>query len=752
MVDYGVADAEPDGGTTDPLTHAGPVYDVDIPLTALLAFAVLVIGTVFLLTTIDRAQQLLMLAIFAALLSALLAPLVEVVAKGIGRVASTVIVHLLALVVIAGATAIVIAQIRQQASALEAYTAEQIDELRSTFLSQIGLERRLSDAASSWGTGAVTGESDAAGIATRLSELAITVVLSAFLTLQGRRLVDLAMGWSSHRERRRLLRAAWRDAVDQGTSYLRRGAAAGLVTGLAVAGVAVAFDLPAVVLLATWAALMSFIPLLGAPAGWLPVVVIAALDRSGDQALLIGGVALVGVIATHLLRARLVVVDVHPGSFLPAVGIAAGLSAAGLPGAALGVFLAAGIVAAARHDWTEIRRAGADEPEDRTVAGGIRLSPRTRPRTADADDDASPQLAGGDRLLLQLTKGTALRVTALVVFAFALQLFVTRVGPILVWTVVGMLIAVGLDQPITWIARRVPVGRSVVVVVGALLTAAAIVGLVSTASGSLGSTDRLDRDVPELVESLERMPLVGDRLAELDLDARLEDLRERAPELVTTSPITGQAISVLGGGIVGAFWVVVIALTGLLDGPRLVDAIDRRVPARFRRQGERLGRAGTAALAGYVAGSALVAAMNGVLMGTLALVFGVPLGVLLAFWAFGWNFIPQVGALIGWAPLLVLSLLQSTTVGLTVVVVFVLYQALENNVLQPAIVGHAVDISALAALGAALLGGAVAGLIGAVLAIPTAGVVRALVMEWNREDFPRLGRTVDGPIHDAPLP
>ena len=58
--------------------------------------------------------------------------------------------------------------------------------------------------------------------------------------------------------------------------------------------------------------------------------------------------------------------------------------------------------------------------------------------------------------------------------------------------------------------------------------------------------------------------------------------------------------------------------------------------------------------------------------------------------------------------------------------------------IQPSIVGQAVNISPLAALGAALFGAAVGGLIGAVLAIPTVGVINALNTEWKREDFPSV--------------
>ena len=283
-----------------------------------------------------------------------------------------------------------------------------------------------------------------------------------------------------------------------------------------------------------------------------------------------------------------------------------------------------------------------------------------------------------------------------------------------------------------------------------MLIAGIVVGLATTARGSLSDAASLDEDVPELVDSLEGLPIVGDRIADADLTAKIEQWQRDAPQVVTRSPMAGRAVGVVGGGLVGAFWVAVAALAGLLDGPRLINAIGRRVPARFSRQATRLGRAGQGALSGYVAGSALVAAMNGVLIGLLALIFGIPMAALLALWAFSWNFIPQIGALIGWAPFLFLALVQGPIVGGVSLLVFVLYQSVENNVIQPSIVGNAVDISALAALGAALVGVAIAGLIGAVLAIPIAGVARALVSEWQRDDFPRLRLRSETSVSDTP--
>ncbi|MEZ5294919.1 MAG: hypothetical protein R2697_01180 [Ilumatobacteraceae bacterium] len=76
--------------------------------------------------------------------------------------------------------------------------------------------------------------------------------------------------------------------------------------------------------------------------------------------------------------------------------------------------------------------------------------------------------------------------------------------------------------------------------------------------------------VPELVESLSGLPLVGDSLTDADLDEKIDQFRRDFPDLITRSPAAGQAVGLLGGGVVSAFWVIVAALACLLDGPRLV--------------------------------------------------------------------------------------------------------------------------------------------------------------------------------------
>ena len=131
-------------------------------------------------------------------------------------------------------------------------------------------------------------------------------------------------------------------------------------------------------------------------------------------------------------------------------------------------------------------------------------------------------------------------------------------------------------------------------------------------------------------------------------------------------------------------------------------------------------------IARYAVGSVVIAAIAGSAVFAIAVVAGVPLAILLGLWAAVTNFVPQVGGYLGGAPLVVLGFTTGTTKGLVIAVVYIVYMQLENRVIQPLIVSKAVGISPFVAMVAVLIGGAAAGVVGAVLITPFVAVVIAL--------------------------
>jgi predicted PurR-regulated permease PerM len=129
--------------------------------------------------------------------------------------------------------------------------------------------------------------------------------------------------------------------------------------------------------------------------------------------------------------------------------------------------------------------------------------------------------------------------------------------------------------------------------------------------------------------------------------------------------------------------------------------------------------------------------LNGLVILTTGLVLGVPLAPIAGIWSTLTNFIPQIGGFLGGSFFVVLALTKSPVTALIAGAIFLGYQQFENNVVQPAIVGSAVNLTPPATMLAALIGGAAAGVPGALVATPLMGAAKALYLDRRGKLPPR---------------
>lgn len=181
----------------------------------------------------------------------------------------------------------------------------------------------------------------------------------------------------------------------------------------------------------------------------------------------------------------------------------------------------------------------------------------------------------------------------------------------------------------------------------------------------------------------------------------------------------------LGGIVIIAFLVLFM----LLEGPQWRARFDELVPERSRQTVERIGAGVYRSVGGFVTGNLLASFIAGVFATILLFAAGVPYPIPLGLFAVIIELIPYLGPLV----VTVLLPLVAATVGLaTAIVVFallVVYHAVEGHSLRPMIYGRALKLSALAVLIAILLGTEVAGILGALAAIPIAGSLQVAITE-----------------------
>ena len=304
---------------------------------------------------------------------------------------------------------------------------------------------------------------------------------------------------------------------------------------------------------------------------------------------------------------------------------------------------------------------------------------------------------------------------------------------------VAVILALALNPLVGHVQRRLRLGRGGAVAVVVVLAGAAValLGLLLVPPAVRQARD-LGRDLPAVVADLGDLPVVGDDLEEAGVPARMERaLRDLPLRLAGDTRPLERATRSLAGGMAAAVLTLMLALTLLVDGGRLLRGARRLVPAAQRPQAERTAALAYEVVGRYVAGSLLVAAVAGVAVLVVGLALGVPLTPLAAAWVAVWNLVPQIGGAMGGIPFVLLGLTEGVGTGLACAGFFVLYLQVENHVLGPLLVGKAVKLSPPATMTAALVGVSAGGVVGALLAVPVVGALKAFYLEARTR--PRYG-------------
>lgn len=251
---------------------------------------------------------------------------------------------------------------------------------------------------------------------------------------------------------------------------------------------------------------------------------------------------------------------------------------------------------------------------------------------------------------------------------------------------------------------------------------------------------RFADDIPGFVERAEK----GEgRVGELIKRYNVEKfVRENAPRLRDRlNELGGPAVRTVRTVATGAFailTILVLTFLILLEAPAILSAVLALFSERHREQVRRIGHDAGGAVTGYMAGNLLISLVAGTVTYVTLRIVGVPFANVLAVWVGFADLIPLVGATLGAIPTVFVAFLHSTGAGIAVLIVYIVYQQVENHVLQPVVMSRTVRLNPLLVLLAVLIGVELAGFVGALLAIPAAGVIQVVVRDLWEERQARL--------------
>lgn len=685
---------------------------------AVLASGVLL--TVVAVRVADSLVDVAGLTLAAVCLALVTGPFQLALQRRIGGAASIAATAILTLVAVTALGIAVLADLRTQTTALgdairERMAALTPGSLPHRLFAALEVDTAIAEWTGDVPTTVVTGQDTGTAVGRQMMSLFFVVVLAAFLQAGRRSFVDHAVAWWP-RDTDAALRAEARSFLDdverRGAGFARRTIAVAAAAGAVVALVASVLDVPGALVIGIWAGAWAVVPAVGWFVAGLPIGLLAAVNHE-PGAIAVTVVVIAVAVACAVARGRWIEPGrLRLGAAVHVGAVAVGVAVGGMAGTVVAVMVAALAVAA----LTSERWPG--------------LPPRTVTRVV------TVPTASGSRALPIPTGGVLLAMIVALAAGVAFGLAVLeRLVPAIAWLSIGAFVAIALRRPSGWLERlhlRPYAARSVVLMlVGAVIVLSVLAGADDGAQASSRVADRL----PELVEDLEDAPLVGSWLHERDastwVSQQIEDLPQRFRSAQPSSWLPG-----VTARLVDLWWTMVIAAALLFDGDRIVRGALRRTPASQRRQAQRLVDATGVALTGYAAGAALLATINGTVVFTIAVVLGLGLAPVVAVWAFVWNFVPQIGGFMGGVPLIVFAMVTGPAQALAAGGLFLTYQLVENHVIQPAIIGAAIDVPPWGTLLAALAGSAAAGVLGAILVTPLVGVVRVIREQLRRDDFP----------------
>lgn len=322
---------------------------------------------------------------------------------------------------------------------------------------------------------------------------------------------------------------------------------------------------------------------------------------------------------------------------------------------------------------------------------------------------------------------SAVTFGAAAVLASAVWAVVTIAPEQVTRVAVGVLVGVALSPLVTAVqSRGTSRGLAATLVAGGLAILFGAVVLV-VGPAAVEQAGEFSAEVPETIEELYSWPIVGSRLEEADAAGEVQRWIDELPARVDDRTLADLGERLLGG-VLSTVVVLVTAVGVLVDGERIVRRLRAVVPLARREAADGVGRIVYSSFGSYFAGSMFVAVLAGLVVLSLGLALGVPLAPIAGLWVTLTNLIPQIGGFLGGSFFVLLALTESPLTAFIAGAVFLAYQQFENNVIGPAVVGRAVNLTPPTTMLAALVGGAAAGVPGALVATPLLGAAKALYL------------------------
>ena len=315
-----------------------------------------------------------------------------------------------------------------------------------------------------------------------------------------------------------------------------------------------------------------------------------------------------------------------------------------------------------------------------------------------------------------------------VILAYAIFLGVRNATSILVLIFIAAFLAIGLNPAVSWLRRRGIRRGFAVAIVTLVLLALLIGGITALIPPLVTQTNELIKNVPDYVSQLQRSQTIRELIVRYNI-------MEKVTSAVNAGTIGNAVGGVVGGArlifgtIFNTLTVLVLTIYFMAAFDRLREAAYSLVPASRRSRVRLLTDEILTKVGAYMVGALAIAVLAGFSSFVLAMILGLAYPFALAVVVAVCDLIPQIGATLGAIIVSLVGFASSLTAGLVCAGFFIIYQQVENYLVYPTVMRRSVKVSDVAAVVAALLGVALFGVVGALVAIPMVAAIQLIIRE-----------------------
>lgn len=338
---------------------------------------------------------------------------------------------------------------------------------------------------------------------------------------------------------------------------------------------------------------------------------------------------------------------------------------------------------------------------------------------------------------ITISNQTVVRVLLMVILSFLFLAALRRAAQALQLIVTGVFLAIVLNKPVHWFAVRLPgkkKGNRV------LATALSFLVIILFLAGFLASivpplvlqTSNFIEAAPQLIDDTRTANnSIGQFIRNYNLEPQVERLAGQLGQ--RSDNIAGSALNVLtraGSSFFAMLTILVIAFMTLIEGQKWLALLKGFIPAHKRKHAEGVIHDMYKVITGYVNGQVLLAALAASIMVVPLFAFNISYPVALMVIVFFCGLIPMIGHYIGVTILTLVALFTSVGSAIGILAFYVVYQQVENYAVQPRIQAASTNMTPLMVFVALIIGVSFGGLAGGLFAIPVAGCLKVLLVDY----------------------